>query len=30
MIGFLLTRNEAGLFAAAAWFGLVFSGIIPA
>ena len=30
MIGFLLTRNEAGLFAVAAWFGLGFSGIIPA
>ena len=29
MIGFLLTRNEAGLFAVAAWFGLGFSGIIP-
>jgi MFS family permease len=30
MIGFLLTRNEAGLFAVSAWFGLGFSGIIPA
>ena len=30
MIGFLLTQNEAGLFAVAAWFGLGFSGIIPA
>lgn len=30
LIGFLLTRNEAGLFAVAAWFGLGFSGIIPA
>ena len=30
MIGFLLTRNEAGLFAVAAWSGLGFSGIIPA
>jgi MFS family permease len=30
MIGFLLTRDEAGLFAVAAWFGLGFSGIIPA
>ena len=30
MIGFLLTRNESGLFAVAAWFGLGFSGIIPA
>jgi MFS family permease len=27
---FLLTRNEAGLFAVAATFGLGFSGIIPA
>jgi MFS family permease len=30
MIGFLLTRNELGLFAVAGWFGLGFSGIIPA
>jgi len=30
MIGFLLTRNELGLFAVAAWFGFGFSGIIPA
>jgi MFS family permease len=30
MIGFLLTQSEAGLFAVAAWFGLGFSGIIPA
>jgi MFS family permease len=30
MIGFLLTRNEAGLFAVSAWFGLGFSGIISA
>jgi MFS family permease len=30
MIGFFLTQNEAGLFAVAAWFGLGFSGIIPA
>ncbi|HEX3990011.1 MAG TPA: MFS transporter [Acetobacteraceae bacterium] len=30
MIGFLLTRNEAGLFMVSAWFGLGFSGIIPA
>ena len=30
MIGFLLTQNEAGLFAVAAAFGLGFSGIIPA
>ncbi len=30
MIGFLLTQNEAGLFAVAALFGLSFSGIIPA
>lgn len=30
MTGFLLTQNEAGLFAAAALFGLGFGGIIPA
>jgi MFS family permease len=30
MIGFLLTQDEAGLFAVSAWFGLGFSGIIPA
>jgi MFS family permease len=30
MIGFLLTQNEAGLFAVSAAFGLGFSGIIPA
>src|SRR6185312_9389089 len=30
MTGFLLTQNEAGLFALAATFGLGFSGIIPA
>jgi MFS family permease len=30
MIGFLLTQDEAGLFAVAAVFGLGFSGIIPA
>ncbi len=30
MTGFLLTQNEAGLFAVAAAFGLGFSGIIPA
>jgi MFS family permease len=30
MTGFLLTQNEAGLFAVAAIFGLGFSGIIPA
>ena len=30
MIGFLLTQNEPGLFAVSAWFGLGFSGIIPA
>jgi hypothetical protein len=30
MIGFLLTRNEAGLFVVSAWFGPGFSGIIPA
>jgi MFS family permease len=30
MIGFLLTQDEAGLFAVAAMFGLGFGGIIPA
>jgi len=30
MVGFLLTQDEAGLFAVAALFGLGFSGIIPA
>ena len=30
MIGFLLTQDEAGLFAVAAAFGLGFSGIVPA
>jgi MFS family permease len=30
MIGFLLTQNEIGLFTVSAWFGLGFSGIIPA
>ncbi len=30
MAGFLFTRNEAGLFAVSAAFGLGFSGIIPA
>jgi MFS family permease len=30
MTGFLLTQNEAGLFAVAAAFGFGFSGIIPA
>jgi len=30
MVGFLLTQNEAGLFAVAAAFGFGFSGIIPA
>ncbi len=30
MTGFLMTQNEAGLFAVAATFGLGFSGIIPA
>jgi MFS family permease len=30
MVGFLLTQSEAGLFAVSAWFGLGFSGIIPA
>jgi MFS family permease len=30
MIGFLLTQDEAGLFAISAAFGLGFSGIIPA
>ena len=30
MVGFLVTQNEAGLFAVSAVFGLGFSGIIPA
>lgn len=30
LCGFLLTQNEAGLFAVAAAFGLGFSGLIPA
>jgi MFS family permease len=30
MVGFLLTQNEAGLFAVSGAFGLGFSGIIPA
>ena len=30
LTGFLLTQDEAGLFAVAAFFGLGFSGIIPA
>ena len=30
MVGFLLTRSEAGLFAVATFFGLGFSGMIPA
>jgi MFS family permease len=30
MTGFLLTQDEAGLFAVAAAFGLGFSGLIPA
>jgi MFS family permease len=30
MVGFLLTRNEAGLFAVATFFGFGFSGMIPA
>jgi MFS family permease len=30
MTGFLLTQDEAGLFAVAALFGLSFSGIVPA
>jgi MFS family permease len=30
MTGFLLTQDEAGLFAVAAMFGLGFSGIVPA
>ena len=30
MTGFLLTQNEAGLFAVSVAFGLGFSGIIPA
>jgi MFS family permease len=30
LIGFLFTQNEVGLFLVAGWFGLGFSGIIPA
>jgi len=30
MVAFLLTQNEAGLFAVSAFFGLGFSGVIPA
>jgi len=30
MVGFLLTRNEAALFAVASFFGFGFSGMIPA
>jgi MFS family permease len=30
IVGFLITQNEAGLFAVSAAFGLGFSGIIPA
>jgi predicted MFS family arabinose efflux permease len=30
MVGFLATRNEAGLFMVATAFGLGFSGVIPA
>jgi len=30
LFGFLITQNEAGLFAVAAFFGLGFSGMIPA
>lgn len=30
MVGFLLTQSEAGLFAVATFFGLGFSGMIPA
>jgi MFS family permease len=30
LIGFLVTQNEFGLFFVAGWFGLGFSGIIPA
>jgi MFS family permease len=30
LLGFLLTQDEAGLFAVAAAFGLGFSGLIPA
>lgn len=30
LVGFLLTQNEFGLFFVAGWFGLGFSGIIPA
>jgi MFS family permease len=30
LVGFLITQDEAGLFAVAAFFGLGFSGMIPA
>jgi MFS family permease len=30
LAGFLVTQNEFGLFFVAGWFGLGFSGIIPA
>ena len=30
MVGFLLTHSEAGLFAVATFFGLGFSGMVPA
>jgi MFS family permease len=30
MVGFLLTRSEVGLFAVASFFGLGFSGLVPA
>ena len=30
LVGFMVTQDEAGLFAVAAAFGLGFSGIIPA
>jgi MFS family permease len=30
LVGFLFTQNEFGLFFVAGWFGLGFSGIIPA
>jgi MFS family permease len=30
MVGFLVTRSEVGLFAVATFFGLGFSGVVPA
>jgi MFS family permease len=30
MVGFLMTRSEVGLFAVATFFGLGFSGVVPA